>query len=224
MCISQEAEAATSATPASAATRVAANKAGADVAKKKAGAEEAAKQKTEEEAAKKKAEAEQAAKNMAEEAAAKKKAKATAKAEEEAAAKQQKKKAVREWTVDDVCTFFTELKLGEHTAAITENEVDGRMLQDLLAGDGLGDLGITSKVHALRIKRGLENASADQAKGIGSQAVVCCLHRCCRPRDRSGVELPRLELVVTGDIPHVKVSHGVRPHALSRGRRATRVA
>ncbi len=110
--------------------------------------------------------------------AAKKKAEAAAKAEEEAAVKQQKKKAVREWSVDDVCTFFTELKLGEYTAAITENEVDGRMLQDLVAGDGLGDLGIKSMVHALRIKRGLENASADQAKDLGFQAVVRCLHRC----------------------------------------------
>ncbi len=101
------------------------------------------------------------------------------------AGKHKEKKAVREWTVDDVCTFFTELKLGEYTAAITENEVDGRMLQDLLAGDGLGDLGIKSMVHALRIKRGLENPSAVQAKGIGSQAVVRCLHWCCRPRARA---------------------------------------
>ncbi len=183
MCISQEAE---------------------EAAKKKAEAEQAAKKKAEEEAAaKKKAEAEEAAKKMEEEkaaakveveeaakkkaeveVAAKKKAEAAAKAEKEAAGKQQKK-AVREWTVDDVCTFFTELKLGEHTAAITENEVDGRMLQDLLAGDGLGDLGIKSMVHALRIKRGLENASAVQAKGIGSQAEVRCLHRCCLPRDRA---------------------------------------
>ena len=168
VCISQEAEAASNAAPSSAATKVAASKAETDVAKKKAGAEEAAKQKTEEEAAKKKAEVEVTAKKAAE---------AAAKAGEEAAAKLQKKRAVREWTVDDVCTFFTELKLGEYSAAITENEVDGRMLQDLLADDGLGDLGITSKVHALRIKRGLENASADQAKGIGSQAVVRCLHR-----------------------------------------------
>ena len=166
VCLSQEAEIASNATPSSAATKVAANKAEADVAKKKAGAEEAAKQKTEEEAAKKEAEA-------------------VAKAGEEAATKLQKKKAVREWTVDGVCTFFTELKLGEYIAAITENEVDGRMLQDLLADDGLGDLGITSKVHALRIKRGLENASADQAKGTCGNAVVRCLHRCCRPCARA---------------------------------------
>ena len=92
---------------------------------------------------------------------------------------------VREWSVGDVCAFFTDQKLGEYNAAIAENEVDGRMLQDLLAEDGLGELGIKSKIHLLRIKRGLENASADQPKGIGSQVVVCCLHRCFRPRDRA---------------------------------------
>ena len=90
-----------------------------------------------------------------------------------------------DWTVDDVSAFFAELKLEEYTAVVAENAVDGRMLQDLVAEDGLGDLGIKSKVHVLRIKRGLENASADQAKGTCGNAVVRCLHRCCRPCARA---------------------------------------
>ena len=79
---------------------------------------------------------------------------------------------VREWSVGDVCAFFTDLKLGEYSAAIVENEVNGRMLQDLQAADGLGELGIKSKVHLLRIKHGLEDAAQDHAKDGGGPAVV----------------------------------------------------
>ena len=82
---------------------------------------------------------------------------------------------VREWSVGDVCAFFTDLKLGEYNAAIVENEVNGRMLQDLQAADGLGELGIKSKIHLLRIKHGLEDAAQDHAKhGGGAAAVRCC--------------------------------------------------
>jgi hypothetical protein len=189
-----------------------------EAAKKKANEQVAAKIKAEEAAAMKKADEEQASAEKSAEAeeAAKNEAEAASKiVKEEEALVMPKKKSVCEWTVDEVCTFFTELKLGEYIAAITENEVDGEMLQDLLAGDGLGDLGIKSMVHALRIKRGLKIADkmkaeaeeaakkkaneqaaakikaeeaaemkktneeqvADQAKDIGSQAVVCCTHR-----------------------------------------------
>ncbi len=65
---------------------------------------------------------------------------------------------VRDWAVDDVVAFFTDLKLTEHTAAAAKHAVDGRMLQELLAADGLGELGITSKLHVLRIKHTLEKA------------------------------------------------------------------
>ncbi len=63
---------------------------------------------------------------------------------------------MHEWSTDDVRAFFAELKLGEYDAALAENEVDGRMLQDLLGQDALHELGITSKLHVLRIKRGVE--------------------------------------------------------------------
>jgi hypothetical protein len=63
---------------------------------------------------------------------------------------------VHEWSTDDVRAFFAERKLGEYDAALAENEVDGRMLQDLLAQDALHELGITSKLHVLRIQRGVE--------------------------------------------------------------------
>jgi hypothetical protein len=78
---------------------------------------------------------------------------------------------VREWSVGDVCAFFTDQKLGEYNAAIAENEVDGRMLQDLLAEDGIGELGIKSKIHLLRIKRGLEKAE-DRSEDNCGNAVV----------------------------------------------------
>jgi hypothetical protein len=138
-------------------------------AKKMAEAEEAAVKQAEEAAAKMKAEVEVAAK---------KKAEAAVKADEEAAAKQQKKKAVREWTVDDVCTFFTELKLGEYTVAITENEVDGHTLLELLAENALGELGIHSALHVIRIKRALKTIE-DLAPWAGAQAAVRCLLSCC---------------------------------------------
>ena len=65
---------------------------------------------------------------------------------------------MRDWAVDDVVALFTELKLTDHTAAVAEENIDGRTLQELLAADGLGELGITSKLHVLRIKHALEKA------------------------------------------------------------------
>ena len=80
-------------------------------------------------------------------------------------------KPVREWSVDDVQAFLAVLELDVYTAAIRTEKVDGRMLQDLVAEDGLGDLGIKSKVHVLRIKRGLEKVAEDLAAGTGAQAT-----------------------------------------------------
>ena len=65
---------------------------------------------------------------------------------------------MRDWAVGDVVAFFTELKLTDHTAAVAKHDIDGRTLQELLAADGLGELGITSKLHVLRIKHALEKA------------------------------------------------------------------
>ena len=60
-------------------------------------------------------------------------------------------------------TFFTELKLQGYTAAVAENEVDGLMLEELVAADGLSDLGVTT-LHAIRIKRALKVAADDIAQ------------------------------------------------------------
>ena len=79
---------------------------------------------------------------------------------------------VREWSVADVQAFFIGLELGEYNAAIKKEKVDGRMLQDLQAADGLGELGIKSKVHLLRIKHGLEDAVQGHAKDTCGNAVV----------------------------------------------------
>jgi hypothetical protein len=89
--------------------------------------------------------------------------------------------AVCRWTVNDVAAFFTSLKLDECKPAIFENEIDGCLLLDLLADDGLADLGITNKVQKAKIKRGLDKALAQlevQASGAGevmpSNEVACC--------------------------------------------------
>jgi hypothetical protein len=60
-----------------------------------------------------------------------------------------------------VAAFFTSLKLDECKAAIIQHEIDGRLLQDLLADDGLADLGIKSKLQKAKIKRGLDKALAN---------------------------------------------------------------
>ncbi len=59
--------------------------------------------------------------------------------------------------------FFTELKLEKYTAAVVENEVDGHVLEELVAADGLSDLGVT-KLHAIQIKRALKVAANDLAQ------------------------------------------------------------
>jgi hypothetical protein len=77
--------------------------------------------------------------------------------------------------------FFMALELGEYNAAIKREKVDGRMLQDLQAADGLGELGIKSKIHLLRIKHGLEKAE-DRSKDTCGNAVVRLLCFFCLGR------------------------------------------
>jgi hypothetical protein len=84
----------------------------------------------------------------------------------------EKKTPVNQWTIEELCTFFVAQKLDVYIAAIEENGVDGRMLLDLIAEDALGELGIKSTVHKLRIKRGLEAATDDHPKVAGADAVV----------------------------------------------------
>ena len=75
-----------------------------------------------------------------------------------------KKTPVNQWTVDELSAFFAAQELDVHIAAIKREKVDGRMLLDLIAEDGLDELGINSKIHKLRIRRGLEAASDDRPK------------------------------------------------------------
>jgi hypothetical protein len=91
----------------------------------------------------------------------------------------EKKTPVSQWTMDELCAFFTAQKLDVYIAAIEENGVDGRMLLDLIAEDALGELGIKSTVHKLRIKRGLEAATDDHPKVAGAEAVVSRLSLLC---------------------------------------------
>ncbi len=98
---------------------------------------------------------------------------------QQAAAAAAAKTPVNQWTIEELCTFFVAQKLDVHIAAIEENGVDGRMLLDLIAEDALGELGITSTVHKLRIKRGLEAATDDRPKVAGAEAVVSCASLRC---------------------------------------------
>ena len=85
---------------------------------------------------------------------------------------------MRDWAVGDVVALFTELKLTDHTAAVAKHDVDGRTLQELLAADGLSELGITSKLHVLRIKHALEKAEElAQAPAVPPPASVGDLRR-----------------------------------------------
>jgi hypothetical protein len=70
---------------------------------------------------------------------------------------------LREWTVADVGAFLADLRLDEYVAGVAENEVDGHTLLELVAVDGLSDLGVT-KLHTIRIKRALEKAAKDIAR------------------------------------------------------------
>jgi hypothetical protein len=85
---------------------------------------------------------------------------AAAAATHEPAISKPKPKPVHEWTIDDVSAFFSAQKLGEYNAAIAENEVDGNMLQELAAQNGLDELGIKSKLHVIRIEAALAKAAA----------------------------------------------------------------
>ncbi len=84
----------------------------------------------------------------------------------------EKKTPVNQWTMEELCTFFAAQELDVYIAAIKREKVDGRMLLDLIAEDALEELGITSTVHKLRIKRGLEAATDDRPKVAGAEAVV----------------------------------------------------
>jgi hypothetical protein len=110
-----------------------------------------------------------------------------------AAAAKPKPKPVHEWTVVDVCAFFSAQKLGEYSAAIAENEVDGNMLQQLAAQKGLDELGIKSKLHVIKIEAGLAKAAEDQAPGAALGEVrVCTCPSCTGALLTPSASAPRL--------------------------------
>ncbi len=118
---------------------------------------------------------------------------------------------VREWSVGDVQAFFIALELGEYNAAIKKEKVDGRMLQALQSADGLGELGIKSKVHLLRIKHGLEDAAQGHAKDTGGNAVVRLL---CLPRSHHLLPCFWPLCRAAAHVRHVQVQACVRPHVV----------
>jgi hypothetical protein len=123
------------------------------------------------------------------------------------------KTPVNQWTIEELCAFFAAQKLDVHIAAIKQNGVDGGMLLDLIAEDALGELGIKSTVHKLRIKRGLEASTDDRPKVAGAQAVVRCVHRCGAPAWPHAYA-PRCR---AAHVRLVQVQAQLRPHVVPCG-------
>ena len=117
---------------------------------------------------------------------------------------------MNQWTIDELCAFFVAQELDVYIAAIKQEKVDGRMLLDLIAEDALGELGIKSTVHKLRVKRGLEAATDDRPKVAGAEAAVRCASvRCFR--------LASLTLCRAAHVRLIQVQARVRPHVVPRG-------
>ena len=57
-----------------------------------------------------------------------------------------------EWEVEDVTAFLCDINLSEYCAAVEANIIDGAVMLELIACDGLAELGIVSKIHQSRIK------------------------------------------------------------------------
>jgi hypothetical protein len=120
------------------------------------------------------------------------------------------KTPVNHWTIEELCSFFAAQELDVYIAAIKHEKVDGRMLLDLIAEDALGELGIKSTVHKLRIKRGLEAATDDCPKVAGAEAVVSCASLQC-------ASLASLTPCRAAHVRLVQVQTQLRPHVVPRG-------
>ena len=117
---------------------------------------------------------------------------------------------MNQWTIDELCAFFVAQELDVYIAAIKQEKVDGRMLLDLIAEDALGELGINSTVHKLRIKRGLEAATDDRPTVAAAEAAVRCASVRC-------VRLAALTLCRAAHVRLVQVQAQLRPHVVPRG-------
>jgi hypothetical protein len=136
-----------------------------------------------------------------------KQAAAAAKHEPAAAAK---KALVSQWTVHNVCEGFTAQKLGEYTAAIEENGVDGRLLQKTAGQQALIDLGITNSFHVIKIEDGLAKTAQNLVDGSVAEALVSCASLLCA-RNAS------LMLCRAAHVRLVRVQARVQPHVVPRG-------
>jgi hypothetical protein len=58
----------------------------------------------------------------------------------------------QDWEVEDVTAFLCSINLPEYCAAVAANIIDGAVMLELIACDGLSELGIASKIHQSRIK------------------------------------------------------------------------
>lgn len=67
--------------------------------------------------------------------------------------------AIEAWSVEDVVKFFQELKLPiEYTLALEKHEVTGAMMLEVVKDDAaLAELGITSKLHASKLRARLKS-------------------------------------------------------------------
>ena len=67
-------------------------------------------------------------------------------------------------SAEAVAAYFRELKLEQHVPAIIENDVNEAMLQDLIAHDGLDELGITSKLHQAKIRSHISSMASTEVQ------------------------------------------------------------
>lgn len=69
-------------------------------------------------------------------------------------------------SADDVAGYFRELKLEQYVPAIIENDVTSAMLQDLIAHDGLEELGITSKLHQAKVRSHISSIAPGESNEV----------------------------------------------------------
>jgi hypothetical protein len=117
---------------------------------------------------------------------------------------------VNQWTVDDVCAFFTAQKLDVYIAAIEENGMNGRLLQKTVERQALGNLGITNAFHVIKIEDGLAKIAEDHVDGSVAEPVVSCASPLC-------ARLASLTLCRAAHVRLIRVQARVRPHDVPRG-------
>jgi FK506-binding protein 1 len=67
----------------------------------------------------------------------------------------ERSKNMDEWSIDEVCAFFQELRMDQYIPFLFSNRVDGNLFINLTEDDWV-DVGITSKFHVRKLQLGLK--------------------------------------------------------------------